>query len=202
MTRYAIVADVETDGLRDDCQVIQLAAIAVNQDDWREISSFERKVQFDVSKSEPQALEINHYDPELWKAQAQPPAKVISTFCAWAKPYQSIEMVSAKGTPYAIAKMIGHNIVAFDFRKIKAMNGQGFFPFAYHTPDTLQLAMWFFDLQPNIKRPKNLKLATLAEYFGIDTTGAHDALTDVRLSAAVALAVRDRLFRVEEKRTK
>lgn len=201
MKRYATIVDCETDGLREDCQVIQLAAIAVDLDTWRELSSFERKVQFGLAKEgesrfedQQKALKINHYDPEIWKAEAQPRDKVIALFTAWAREYQSLQMTSKAGKPYTVGKLIGHNIVAFDLGKIRRMFGPGFFPFSYQTPDTLQLAMWFFDLQPSLERPANLKLTTLAEYFAIATDGAHDALTDVRLSAAVALAIRNRLF--------
>lgn len=187
---FTLVVDVETSGLEDHHEVIQLAAIAVNDQTGKEESSFERKVKFNAALASVEALKVNHYDPEVWRREAKEPATVIAEFNEWAKPYHCIEMTSkTKGTKYMVGKLMGHNIVAFDLVRLRRMYSTRFFPFSYHAKDTLQRAMWFFDEHPEVKRPESLKLSVLCQYFGIDCTGAHDALSDVRMSAALARAI-------------
>lgn len=170
--------------------VIQLAAIAINDQTGKEESSFERKVKFNARESDLKALEVNHYDPSVWWKTAKEPATVIAEFCDWAKPYACIEMTSkAKGTKYMVGKLGGHNVVAFDLVRLRGMFSTRFFPFSYHAKDTLQRALWYFDENPQVQRPASLKLGVLCEYFGIAIDGAHDALADVRMSAALARAI-------------
>jgi len=187
---YLIYFDFETDSIQDDSQQIQLAAIAVCDQTGQEVDFFEQKIKFDASKSDPTALEVNHYSALAW-AKAEPEARACSLFTQWSKPYLSIEMTSkAKGTKYKVGKLAGHNASVFDLPRLRRMYGDGFFPFAYQVRDTLQRALWYFDENPELVRPASLKLSVLAEYFGISSDGAHDALADVRLSAGVARAIR------------
>lgn len=187
---FTLFFDVETSGLEPHHSVIQLAAIAINDQTGSEVSSFERKVRFNAVLAEVNALEMNHYDPAVWKAEAEEPATVIAKFIDWARPYFCIEMVSkSSGKKYKVGKLAGHNVVAFDLVRLRGMFGQMFFPFSYHAKDTLQRALWLFDEHPSIKRPESLKLSVLCSYFGIPTNNAHDALIDVRMSAALARAI-------------
>ena len=192
MTSISIYADLETDSVREDCQIIQLSAIAVNDETDAEIGAFERKVRFDERKADPEALKLNHYDPEVWQREAIDPVRVAIDFSKWAKPFSTLEMISKNSArPYVVGRLVGHNITTFDLPRLKRLYGTNFFPFSYQARDTLQLAMWYFYLHPELPaRPASLKLTVLAEYFGISTDGAHDALTDVRLSHAVAMAIR------------
>ncbi len=187
---YTTYFDVETSGLESHHAVIQLAAIAVDDQTGKEAATFERKVKFNAALASLEALKINHYDPAVWAREAKEPATVIAEFGEWARPYFCIDMVSkSSGKPYRVGKLGGHNVVAFDLVRLRGMFSTRFFPFSYHTKDTLQRALWFFDEHPEVKRPESLKLTVLAQYFGIPTDGAHDALCDVRLSAALALAI-------------
>lgn len=182
--------DVETNGLEPHHVVIQLAAIAIEDRSGKELATFERKLRFNARESDLKALEVNHYDPAVWKRDAKEPATVIAEFDEWARPWWCIEMTSkTKGTRYKVGKLAGHNVVAFDLVRLRGLYATRFFPFSYHTKDTLQRAIWYFDEHPEVKRPESLKLSVLCEYFGIDCAGAHDALTDVRLSAALARAI-------------
>lgn len=188
---YSLYFDFETGGIEDHHPNIQLAAIAVCDQTGEEASSFEQKIQFDVAKADPKALEINHYSAIAW-AKAEPEDRVCSFFTQWSKPYLSIEMESKRkpGTKYMVGKLAGHNAQTFDLPRLRRMYGAGFFPFAYQVRDTLQRAIWYFDEHPELARPATLKLSVLAEYFGIKSDGAHDALADVRMSAWVARAIR------------
>lgn len=186
---FTIFADLETGGVEPYHPNIQLAAIAVDDQRWVEVAHFERKIAFDVAKADPEALKINHYSPEAWKS-AKPSSVVAADFAKWSEPYRCIEMMSKRtGKPYTVGKLAGHNIVTFDLPRIRAMFNGTFFPFSYHTKDTLQRALFFFDEHPEATRPESLKLTVLCKYFSIDCDGAHDALTDVRLSAALARAI-------------
>lgn len=183
-----IYFDFETGGVKEEPS-IQLAAIAVEDETGKEIASFERKIKFDPSACDPKALEINHYTAAAWK-DAQSPLYVAGEFAVWLKPHCCIEMTSKRGTPYYVAKGSGYNALTFDWPRLRSLFGTGFLPVSYHIRDVLQRAMFWFDEHPNSPRPKDLKLSTVCEYFGIATEGSHDALVDVRLTAELARRLR------------
>jgi DNA polymerase III epsilon subunit-like protein len=184
--------DFETGGVLEHQPNIQLAAVVVDDSTGQEIDSFERKIKFDPAQCDPKALEINHYTAEAWK-DALPVGNVVAQFSKFLFPHQCIEMTSKRtGNPYSVAKMAGYNALTFDWPRLKAMYGATFLPCSYHVRDVLQRAMFWFDEYADAPRPKDLKLGTVCEYFGIDTAGAHDALTDVRLTAALARRLRCR----------
>lgn len=179
--------DVETDSLRDDLQIIQLAAIAVDGD-WRELGTFERKLFFDEKRSDKQALELNHYDPVLWQKVGVSPVQACADFAAFLKPHCTLQMISKRTGPYLVARLAGHNAATFDakhlFRVFKECNV--FLPADPRARCTVQRALWLFDEHGISKLPDNYRLETLCKWFGIDCSGAHDALTDVRLTIALA----------------
>jgi DNA polymerase III alpha subunit (gram-positive type) len=180
--------DLETDSLRDDCQIIQLSAAAVDGD-WKELETFNMKVQFDEFKADPLALELNHYDSDVWLREAKLQSFARDKFSVFLGRHKSIQMVSKRtGKPYSVAQLAGHNVERFDMPRLKAMFGEAFLPAHPIALDTLQLAKWFFYGMPLV--PEDFRLTTLATWFGISTSGAHDALADVRLSAAVAHAIK------------
>lgn len=186
-----IYFDYETGGVEPAHPNIQLAAVAINDRTGEELASFERKIQFDEAQADPRALEINHYDPAVWAAEAQPLEHVVRGFSTFLHAFRSIRKVSERtGNPYMVARLAGHNAAAFDAPRLQAdFRRFGVFLAAdYLVKDTLQLALWVFDRATH--KPENFKLSTLAAFLGIDATGAHDALTDVRLCAQVARALR------------
>ena len=185
---YTIFFDLETAGLLPTHPSIQLAAIAVRDEDWSEVAKFEQKLSFNEAQADPEALKLNHYTRESWSS-AIPFAGAVIRFAGWSEPYRSVQMTSKAGKPYNVAKLAGHNALTFDLPRLRAMFGANFFPFVYHVKDTLQRALWYFDENPQVKRPESLKLTVLCAHFGIATDGAHDALTDVRLAAALARAI-------------
>lgn len=178
-----IYFDLETGGVKDE-PVIQLAAVAIN-DDWSEAGSFEQKIRFNPADCDPEALRINGYTPEAWKDAADV-ALVVGQFSAFVKPHSTVEMISKRtGVPYMVARLAGYNALTFDLPRLRAMYGQSFFPCSYHVRDVLQRAMFWFDEHPDRVKPKDLKLGTVCEYFGIPTLGEHEALTDVRMTVAL-----------------
>lgn len=178
-----IFFDLETGGLNNEPS-ISVAAVAVDSS-LIELSSFEARLKFDPSACNPDALKINGYDPEKWK-DAVEPSEAARRLSVWSKEYATVEMISKRtGQPYNVSRLAGYNALTFDLPRLKDLFGQSFFPFSYHVRDVLQRAMFWFDEHSPAEKPKDLKLTTLCRYFSIPADGAHDALTDVRLTVAL-----------------
>ncbi len=188
---YLVFFDSETDSLREDCQIIQLAAIAVDAD-WNECDVFERKVQFDASKSDAKALEINRYDPAIWRDQAEPEGAVVKAFAEFLNTYRSIEMVSKRsGNPYSVARLAGHNAASFDGPRLQAMfkRHEAFLPAHPQVMCTLQAALW--EVVRRGMKVESLRLESICKSFGVELPekGFHDALYDCRASIGLAKAI-------------
>jgi DNA polymerase III epsilon subunit-like protein len=168
---------------------IQLAAIAVDQN-YNELASFERKIQFDEATTQPEALRINHYSREVWEKEAKPVPVVCREFADFLRPYCCVTKISKAGKSYRVARLFGHNAATFDAPRIQAMfRSTGvFLPADMRVRCTLQRALWWFD--EHGQDPKGIELGssltTLCEYFGIPILDAHDALGDVRMTVALA----------------
>lgn len=182
--------DLETGGLGDNHPDIQIAAVATV--DFEEVAAFESKIAFDVMTADPKALELNHYDPLLWHAEARPLQEVLESFAEFLRGYPELEMTSRAGRPYRVAQLAGHNAANFDAPRLQRAYRQAnlFLPGGYRVLDTLQLALWS-SMQGRLA-VKDFKLATLCEALGIDAAGAHDALADVRMAAALARKLLER----------
>lgn len=193
-----IYFDLETGGLRDDAPIIQIAAVAVEESTWTELDHFEAKIRFIEEEAEPKALELNHYDPEVWKATAVPLPKALAGFSAFIEPHREIRMVSQRtGNPYTVARLIGHNAATFDGPRLKNAYAQTgmFLPADQRIRCTVQAALWWFDahgIQVGSEGgPKNFKLTELCRWFGLTVDeNAHDALADVRMNVALARVLR------------
>lgn len=176
--------DYETGGTEPHHPNIQIAAVAVRG--GREVASFERKIQFDVDACQPEALEMNSYEPLAWQRESIPEKAATAAFVGFLRAHADTTLTSKRGRPYQVTLLGGHNIVRFDIPRLQAATGGAFIPACWWYPlDTLQRAIWYFN-ETNVRPPANYQLSTLAEYFGIPTEGAHDALADVRMCAALA----------------
>lgn len=184
-----IYFDFETGGIEPHHPDIQLAAVAVDAT-WVELEAFQMKIQFDEAKADTEALKINHYSADVWKAEAQPEALVVARFSQFLDRHKSVEMISKKGWPYHIARLAGHNAATFDGPRLKAMFQRHAQLLAAHPQVmcTLQRALWY--AVETGTAFKSLKLSVLCEHFGIPLPDAHDALADVRGSIALARALR------------
>jgi DNA polymerase III epsilon subunit-like protein len=180
-----IFFDLETGGL-DHARhpIIQIAAIAVDAE-LQPIDQFECKLKFPIDSADIQALEVNHYDVEIWRKEGVEPAKAVQLFSNFLKRHADIARKSKTGNPYSVAQLAGHNAATFDFAFLKRLyeDHKSFLSASYRVLDTLHRAAWHF--QENPPGPDSLKLQTLAEYFGVESTKAHDGLEDVRTTIAV-----------------
>ncbi len=188
MPFYTVYFDLETGGVQPQQPSIQLAAIAVDEH-GNEAASFEQKIAFNEADCDPEVLRINHYTKEAWKDAINYQATA-ALFASWLKPYSSVSLMSKRtGRPYSVARLAGYNAVSFDGPRLKAMFGTSFFPCEYLIRDVLQRALFWFDEHPEAPRPDNFKLSTIAAMFGVSSEGAHDALADARMSAALYKAM-------------
>lgn len=190
MPGTVVFFDLETSGLDEDRHdIIQIAAVAIGPD-WEELEAFEEKLAFDRDAADPEALELNCYNAEQWDAEERPAVEALRSFSSFLRRHLSVQLTSRRGQPYRVAKLAGHNVATFDFPRLRAAFRRHalFLPAAFMTLDTLQLASWWqvVLLSSGVRPPPNLKLSTLAAYFGHPIDGAHDALADVRASARVA----------------
>lgn len=187
MNGTTVFIDFETGGTESRHPNIQLAAIAVRG--GSELEAFERKIRFDPRACDPKALELNHYSAEAWQ-DAGDEGDIAFEFAAFLKRHADMPLVSKRGTNYTAARLAGHNIVAFDGPRLrtmmdKALNG-AFWPGCWWYPlDTYQRSIWWFT-ERGLPMPASFRIEALAQHFGIDASGAHDALADVRICAALA----------------
>lgn len=192
MNGTTVFFDLETGGVESHHPNIQIAAVAVKG--WKEVEAFERKIRFEPSKCDPEALMLNGFREADWREQAVPERDAMVAFDEFCWRHGDMRLVSGKtGRPYTMARLAGHNVAAFDVPRLRAAMeraGVGFMRGCWWYPlDTLQRALWHFT-ERGLQPPENYKLQTLAQHLGIPAQGAaHEALADVRLSVLVAKSI-------------
>lgn len=185
--------DLETGGMNPKRHpIIQIGAVTVNHD-FSAFKQFERKIIFDESRAEQQALAMNSYDRELWKREAVKPSEAAKAFAKFLSQAADVPKVSKwSGKKYKVAQLAAHN-AAFDrgfiFPWFKQLDI--FFPAEWHVIDTMQLAMTVNTLFG--EKPKSLKLVDLCDHYGIELENAHDALGDVVATARLGRELLTRL---------
>lgn len=187
ISRPIVFFDLETGGLEPTSPIIQIAAVAVGFPSWEEYPfPFEKKIMFNEADAHPKALEINHYDRTVWDREAESLGMVLTAFSMWLRNYSCIELVSKAGRPYKVAQLAGYNSEGFDSSRLQAAfrNNGIYYPAHYRTLDVLQLAAWEA-LETGLAAP-SLKLSDVCTRYGISVLGAHDALTDVRMTIELA----------------
>lgn len=172
--------DTETGGTKPHHSTIELGAVAV--ENGIELASFEQTIQFDPTACDPDALALNHYTAARW-TDAVGPRVCASRFARWLRPFCAVTRISTRtGAAYQVARCAGYN-VGFDQPSLLALFGEQFVPCDLLMRDVLQAALFYFD--ERAEQPANFKLASVAAWFGLETDGAHGALADARLCAAV-----------------
>lgn len=173
-----LITDIETGGIPVSAPIIQIAAIAFIPRTGEILDEFEQKLQFNVADCAPEALGINHYTPEAWVG-AVPTAQALKDLAAVYSRHAVSARKSKKGGTYKVAIGGGYNS-GFDSERLfhRARQNNIFLPVDPRFLDVMQLALWKLDLE-------SYKLTSVAEYLGVEVENAHDALADVKLTAAV-----------------
>jgi DNA polymerase III epsilon subunit-like protein len=191
-SQKTVYLDIETAGLDPQRHpIIQIAAIAVD-DVGDPVEAFEAKVRFDERKANKNSLRKNHYHPGTWANEAQEPAHVARAFAEFLRRYATVPMTSAKGDAYFVAQLAAHN-AAFDgpFLQSWYVRLGVFLPARRQVLCTMQRAIWHFSENSALPPPKDFKLATLCQYFGVPfhAAAAHEALADVTATVALYKAI-------------
>jgi len=178
--------DLETGGLDIKHPILQIAAVAADAS-LRESERFECKVQFREEDADPEALEVNHYDREVWRREALAPKDAVARFGEFLGRHRSLERVSSRtGGTYRVAQSAGWNSHGFDidrlFHLFKMQNA--FCPVDRMSLDVMHLAMWHLRFPE--ERIKSMRLTEVAAHLGIHVELAHDALGDVLATLAIA----------------
>lgn len=185
--------DLETGGLDPfKHPIIQIAAIAVDEQTFDELDSFEVKIAFDKFAAEPEVLKRNSYDPEVWEKESIFDLHALIKLSQFLKLHATVPQTSKKtGREYKVARLAGHNADRFDgvFLKEFYHARNEFLPAAFAVLCTVQLARWYF-LRKR-ESPENCELGTLCKFFSIPLDNAHDALADVRATVALAKTLKD-----------
>lgn len=188
--------DIETSGLiAKKHEIIQIAAIAfsVEKDWWQELEQFEVKLNFDLNRADPQALENNCYDQALWAREAIAPLPAVQAFSGFLRKYADVKRIGRKsGKSFYCCRTAGHNIKNFDDPFVREFFSRMnmFCPIDFmEAYDTLQLALWAFGLQSHQPIPENYQLGTLCRMLDIPLDNAHDALSDIRANSRLAQTI-------------
>ena len=132
-----VYVDIETDSLDEQSfQIIQIGAVGVRDNEI--VDTFERKLMFDITKSNPEALQGNSYREDLWDKEAVPVELVLEHFSTFLSGFADIKRVSAKGRGFKVCQLAGHNTIRFDLPRLQKLykdNGK-FFPGDYNPIDT------------------------------------------------------------------
>ena len=188
--------DIETSGLSPNKHdIIQIAAIAfsIESGEWNELEEFEIKLEFDLEKADPYALEENCFDREVWEREAISQRKAISVFPNFLRKYSDVKRMGKKsGKEFLCCRTAGHNIKNFDdpFVRVFFKRMDIFCPMDFmEAYDTIQLALWEFGLKMTGSVPENYQLGTLCNKLGVPLENAHDALSDIRANSELAKAI-------------
>jgi DNA polymerase III epsilon subunit-like protein len=188
-----VFVDIESAGLEFTRPIIQIAAVSVDSR-LIELESIELKILFDESDADPASLSKNKYDPTVWHRDAIDGHEAAITFAQFLRRHSTFDMFSRDGKPYCIAQLAGHNAERFDGPFLHAWyrRQRVFCPARYMTLCTKQKALWLFEEDRSLTPPRDFKLGTLCEYFGVRLRKdeAHDALNDVRATFQLYRAMR------------
>lgn len=206
LTKKICVFDFETDGSDPKvCSPVQLACVIVDPINLEIVKDSEFNINF-----QPEVLEknIDHkYEGDILDFHAKvkncKPQDILESWKTFPKQDQSWKQFTnyldkyhcrtSKKSCFSAPIAAGYNIFRFDLpivqrlsTKYKNTNKEGnsslFYP--RDTIDLMNLVFYWFESNDNIK---SYALDNMRDYLGIDKTGAHDALKDVKDCANILI---------------
>lgn len=197
------VFDMETDGANPElCSPVQIAAIMVDPNRLEIIRDSEFNISLKPSAIEENS-EYNYNDSDVLdfhaKVQGKSKEEILNSWkgfqqqdVGWKAFVSYLEMYhtrSERKSCFTAPIAAGFNINRFDLKiierlsiKYKNLNKEGksslFYP--RDVLDVMNLVFYWFEGNSELK---NYTLDHIRDYFGIDKTGAHDALKDVKDTA-------------------
>ena len=200
------VFDFETDGSDPlNCSPVQIAAIIIDPLTLDIIPDSEFNINFKPETLEKDPNFVYTTDILDFHAKVKGSSKddILKEWQSYPNQEQSWKMFinylnkyhsrSSKKSQFSAPIAAGYNINRFDLKIIdrlskkydnvnKENNSDIFYP--RDVIDVMNLIFYWFENNPELK---NYTLDSLREYFGIDKTGAHDALKDVKDTASIMI---------------
>lgn len=187
---------METDGIDPKkCQPIQIAAIVINTKNLEfyktsngESVAFNSLMRPDLDTFDDSSIHIHHKTREMLEG-APLPEQVWRDFTRFIRQFD----LKGKNDDFCAPISCGHNIINYDmvivqrlceqYKILRPDNKQAIFNNRLFF-DTLLIANeWFWWA----KEPESLSLDNLRDFFGMSKEGAHDALKDVKDTAAILI---------------
>lgn len=192
MAQTIVFIDLETAGTNPERHpIIQVAALAADET-LSPLEAYEAKVRFHPHTANRYSLRKNHYHPGIWSLEAKEPKTVAQELADFLRRHASVAKLSARGDSYRVAQLVAHH-AAFDAAFLRCWYDRLglYLPASPLVLCTLQRALWYFAEHPELTRPKDMKLATLCKYFGVNlhAAAAHEALADVAATLALYQAL-------------
>ena len=200
------VFDFETDGSDPlNCSPVQIASIIIDPLTLDIIPDSEFNINFKPETLEKDPNFVYTTDILDFHAKVKGSSKddILKEWQSYPNQEQSWKMFinylnkyhsrSSKKSQFSAPIAAGYNINRFDLKIIdrlskkydnvnKENNSDIFYP--RDVIDVMNLIFYWFENNPELK---NYTLDSLREYFGIDKTGAHDALKDVKDTASIMI---------------
>jgi DNA polymerase III subunit epsilon len=172
-----LVIDTETTGLSpriNKTLTVGMLLVDVEKDFLNILDESHTFVKHDIYNHNSTAMKVHKIDMDMHEKMGVTPSLACNQINQFILKNQVQEI-----------PIVGHNI-GFDKGFLNALFDQGdsFASFHHESEDTMQI---WRGLQKKEIVPTNInaKLGTIAEFFGIDHTKAHDALEDAKITAKV-----------------
>lgn len=183
-----VFADIESIGLDPSGPIRQIAAVAVDGM-LREVESFETKLKVDWRR-------VREWQRDLRRAPPKPRCSdehdAAQRFGEFLSRHATVNVPTAGGATLRVAQLAAHN-AAHDGPFLQAFfeRNRRFYPGDFRMLCTVQRALWYFQENKALALPVDFKLTTLCNYFAVPLHphDAHDALVDVRATAALYRAM-------------
>lgn len=187
-TNHLVFLDIETAGLKPNAPIIELAAVAVESGTFRELETFEAKVDFDMKEADVRSLGVTKFSPSEWR-YALPATDAAGKLAAFLRAHATKALPSKRrlGGSYSVARIAAYN-AGFDASRLRRWSKRVdvYLPMMRMAFCVMQRTLWFFEENQGIVPPEDYKLSTVAQHLNLRNRPTHSALDDVRATVELA----------------